>query len=190
MLQEKLMKVEVGSPSSGARKTPAPRASAAPQTAPGGESKEFRDACGMFPEGPTTSSENKSKTARVAPRTRTQAPKGEEVSLIGRIGLYPELKRTQRGTLLATFSVGSERSYKDDSGEWQKKFVWQRIVVWGESAQSVSKRLRSGAQVYVQGRLTTREWTDKQNNKRTSTDLVAQEVRFMDMAQSGTGRHM
>ena len=97
----------------------------------------------------------------------------------------PEVKRTQRGVLLATFSVGSERSYKDAAGQWQKKIVWQRIVVWGEFAQSLSKRLQSGAQVYVEGKLTMREWTDRQNNKRTSTDLVAYDVRFMDMAENG-----
>jgi len=198
MLQEKSLDVEVSSKVTGERKrrelqkaasvcreiAQTARA-ASPQPRSDRGARQLWDGCGMAPEKSKPGTESKKRDSEAVPRPRSQSQGGEEVSLIGRIGRYPEVKRTQRGVLLATFSVGSERSYKDAAGQWQKKIVWQRIVVWGEFAQSLSKRLQSGAQVYVEGKLTMREWTDRQNNKRTSTDLVADDVRFMDMAENG-----
>jgi single-strand DNA-binding protein len=115
----------------------------------------------------------------------SQSEKGVNVTVLGRIGRYPEVKRTQGGGLLAKFSVATNESYKDPSGNWQKKTEWHRIVAWGELAQSVCKLLRKGLQVYVEGRLTTREWTDRQNNKRTSVEVSAKEISFLDIAEKG-----
>jgi single-strand DNA-binding protein len=105
------------------------------------------------------------------------------IHLSGRIGRYFDLKQTQRGTWLAVFSMATAGSYKDESGQWQKKTAWQRVVVWGEAAEAVGQFLRKGAKVEVEGKLKTREWTDRENRLHTTTDLVARDVRFPDIAE-------
>jgi primosomal replication protein N len=102
------------------------------------------------------------------------------IVLSGRIGRYFDVKQTQRGTWLAVFSVATAGSYKDESGQWQKKTAWQRVVVWGEAAETVGQFLRKGAQVQVEGKLKTREWTDREDRLHTTTELVARSVRFVD----------
>jgi single stranded DNA-binding protein len=129
--------------------------------------------------------DNRSRTAGAAPGASPTSHEGNRVRLRGRIGRYFDVKRTQSGTLLAVFSVATVRPYRDESGNWQRKTVWQRIVVWGDAAQSVGEQLRKGAQVQVEGKLKTREWTDSENNLRTTTELVARDVRFVDAAENG-----
>jgi single-strand DNA-binding protein len=111
--------------------------------------------------------------------------RSERIRLRGRVGRYFDVKRTQSGTLLAVFSMAATRPYRDESGKWLKKTVWQRIVVWGETAQAVGGQLRTGAQVSVEGKFKTREWTDSENRVHTTTELVAREVRFLDTSESG-----
>src|SRR6266853_133737 len=74
--------------------------------------------------------------------------------------------------------------YKDRLGEWQKKTAWHRVQVWGDLAETVSANLRQGARVYVEGKLIIRNWIDKQNQKRRSTEVVASDVRFLTLAPS------
>lgn len=112
-------------------------------------------------------------------------PHSERVRLRGRIGRYFDVKRTQSGTLLAVFSIATVKPYRDESGNWQKKIAWQRIVVWGEAAQTVGEQLQKGAQVQVEGKLKTREWTDSENRLHTTTELVARDIRFVDAAENG-----
>ncbi len=123
--------------------------------------------------------DNENRTAGAAP-----GPHSERVRLRGRIGRYFDVKRTQSGTLLAVFSIVTARPYRDESGNWQKKTAWQRIVVWGDAAQSVGERLCKGAQVQVEGKLKTREWTDSENHLHTVTELVTRDVRFLDAAEN------
>jgi Single-strand binding protein family len=118
------------------------------------------------------------------PEPRPAAPPSESVRLFGWIGRYFQVRQTQSGKSLATFSLATREPYKDPLGKWAKRTVWQRIVVWDETAQSVGERLRKGARVLVEGRFRTREWTDKENNLRTTTELVARHVRFLDAAEA------
>jgi single-strand DNA-binding protein len=113
-----------------------------------------------------------------------QSTQPEIVSVLGRVGRYPQLKCTLRGTMIAKFSVASEKPYRDTSGKWQKRTVWQRIVVWGEAARGISDRLRTGVRVFVEGRLNIREWTDRENNPHTTRELYAEELRFVDMSRN------
>ena len=91
--------------------------------------------------------------------------------------------------LLAVFSIAENRSSKDASGNWEKKTLWHEIVVWGDFAQRVGEKLETGAMVYVEGKLTTREWTDRDNNPRTSTEVVASEVHFVDVADKRNNKN-
>jgi single-strand DNA-binding protein len=103
-----------------------------------------------------------------------------KVMLEGRLGHDPELKHTPGGRPYVKFPVATQRSYKDGSGEWQKRTQWHRVQVWGEVAEIVVKYLRKGSHVHIEGKLSTSEWIDSQNNKRTTTEVVATGFRFLD----------
>ncbi len=107
-----------------------------------------------------------------------------KVMLAGRLGRDGEVRHTKGGLIVANFSLGTEESYKDRLGEWQKKTAWHRVQVWGDVAETVSANLRRGARVYVEGKLIIRNWFDKQNNKHRSTEVVASDVRFLTLASS------
>lgn len=107
-----------------------------------------------------------------------------KVMLEGRLGRDPDLKQTQGGQPFAKFTLATQESYKDGSGEWQKRTQWHRIRAWGEIAEAVAKHLRKGSYVHVEGKLSTNEWVDKQNNKRSSTEVVATGLRFLDAVES------
>jgi single-strand DNA-binding protein len=102
------------------------------------------------------------------------------VRLSGRIGRYFEVKQTQTGKSLATFTLATIEPYRDESGNWAKRTVWQRVVTWDKTAQLVSELIAKGARVSVEGKFKTREWTDRENNLRTTTELVARHVHFLD----------
>src|SRR5262249_52759233 len=112
----------------------------------------------------------------------SQPNQGGHVRLFGRIGRYFEVKHTHSGLLRATFTLATHRSLNDGSGNWVKQTVWQRIVAWGDTARSVGELIQKGARVSVEGKFKTREWTDKDDNLRTTTELVARNVRFLDVA--------
>lgn len=107
-----------------------------------------------------------------------------KVMLAGRLGRDAEVRHTKGGQIVANFSLGTEESYKDRLGEWQKKTAWHRVQVWGDLAETVSANLRQGARVYVEGKLIIRNWIDKQNQKHRSTEVVASDVRFLTLAPS------
>lgn len=118
------------------------------------------------------------------PPTRSEAKDDGRVRLFGRIGRYFDYRQTQSGKSLATFSLATHQSYRDESGSSGKKTVWQRVVAWGETAEVLSELLQKGARVSVEGKFKTREWTDRENNLRTTTELVARNVRFLDLAEA------
>ena len=107
-----------------------------------------------------------------------------KVMLAGRLCRDAEVRHTKGGQIVANFSLGTQESYKDRLGEWQKKTAWHRVQVWGDLAETVSANLRQGARVYVEGKLIIRNWIDKQNQKRRSTEVVASDVRFLTLAPS------
>jgi single-strand DNA-binding protein len=99
--------------------------------------------------------------------------------IIGNLGSDPELRYTQTGIPVATFSVASNREWKDRNGGSHKDVEWFRVVVWEKTGEACAKYLSKGRQVYVEGRTQTREFEDKDGNRRTITEVIAQSVKFL-----------
>lgn len=104
----------------------------------------------------------------------------QKVMIIGRLGRDPELKYTQGGDPVANFSVAVDESYKDKGGNKVDAAEWFRCVAWGKLAEIVANHCRKGRQVYVEGRMKTRKWQDKDGADRSTTELQAQTVTFLD----------
>jgi single-strand DNA-binding protein len=109
------------------------------------------------------------------------------VMLVGRLGKDPECRTVQGGTQMATFSVATSDRYKDKSGQYQETTEWHRVVVWGQQADFATKYLQKGRQVYVEGRLETRTWTDKTGAERSTTQIVARDLQALDKSPSKSG---
>lgn len=100
--------------------------------------------------------------------------------LIGNLGRDPEIRYTQSGLAVANFSIATSESWSDkESGERKERTEWHRIVVFGKQGENCGKYLSKGRQVYVEGRIQTREWEDRDGNKRYTTEIVAADVRFL-----------
>ena len=109
-----------------------------------------------------------------------------KVMLIGNLGRDPEVRYTSDGKPVANFTMATTDRWSDaTSGERREKTEWHRIVVWGKQAEIAGEYLRKGRQVYVEGSLQTREWTDRDGNKRQTTEIKAQ--RFQMLGQRGGG---
>jgi len=99
--------------------------------------------------------------------------------LIGNLGRDPELRYTQGGQAVANFSIATTERYSSRDGERQERTEWHNIVTWGKTAENCAQYLSKGSSCYVEGRLQTREWEDKEGNKRRTTEVVAQVVQFI-----------
>ena len=95
-----------------------------------------------------------------------------KVILIGRLGRDPELRHTGSGSPVCNFSLATDESYTDKAGDRQKKTEWHSIVAWGKLAENCSNLLGKGKLAYVEGKLQTREWDDRDGNKRRTTGIV------------------
>ncbi len=102
-----------------------------------------------------------------------------KVILVGRLGRDPETRFTSGGQAVANFSLATDSSYKDKNGERQKRTEWHKLVVWGKQAEIAQQYLKKGSQVYVEGRLQTREWQDKEGQKRQTTEIVVTDFRML-----------
>ncbi len=102
-----------------------------------------------------------------------------KVILVGRLGQTPEVRYTPSGMGVANFSVATNESWTDKAGAKQERTEWHRIVVWGKLAELCAQYLAKGRQCYVEGRLQTREWTDKDGQKKYTTEVQAQTVQFL-----------
>jgi single-strand DNA-binding protein len=102
-----------------------------------------------------------------------------KVILVGRLGQNPEVRYTPSGSAVANFSVATNEAWTDKSGQKQERTEWHRVVVWGKLAELCNQYLQKGRQCYVEGRLQTREWTDKDGVKKYSTEVQAQTVQFL-----------
>jgi single-strand DNA-binding protein len=113
-----------------------------------------------------------------------------KVILVGHLGAAPEMRYTQGGQAVANFRIATNDKWTDKAGQTQDRTEWHRIVVWGKLAELCNQYLTKGRQVYVEGRLQTREWMDKENHKNFSTEIVAAQVTFLggrDGASAGRG---
>lgn len=102
-----------------------------------------------------------------------------KVMLIGHLGSDPELRYTPGGAAVANFNLATNERWTDKNGQSQEKTEWHRIVVWGKQAENCGKYLKKGRQVYIEGRLQTRDWEDKDGNKRYTTEVRADNVQFL-----------
>ena len=102
-----------------------------------------------------------------------------KVILVGNLGRDPELRYTQSGQAVATFSIATTDRWRDKDGANQERTEWHRIVVWGKSAENCAQYLQKGRSAYIEGRLQTNDWEDKEGNKRTTTEIIAQSVQFL-----------
>jgi single-strand DNA-binding protein len=102
-----------------------------------------------------------------------------KVILVGNLGKDPQTRSTPNGQEVATLTVATSEKYKDKAGELQERTEWHTVVVWGKQAQSCGQYLTKGRQVYVEGRLATRKWTDKEGAERYTTEVVAENVKFL-----------
>ena len=107
--------------------------------------------------------------------------------IIGRIGKDPEIRHTQSGQAVATLSVATDESYKDQSGQRVEKTEWHKVVVWGKQADFVANYLTKGRLVYVEGKIETRKWQDQSGQDRYSTEIKAVTVQALDKKPDGQG---
>ena len=109
------------------------------------------------------------------------------VMLLGNLGRDPDLKYASNGNAVCNFSVAVNESWTDKgSGERKERTEWVRVTCWGKTAESAGEHLRKGSQVHVEGKLQTREYTDKDGNKRSVTEVVADRVTFLGARESDT----
>ena len=109
-----------------------------------------------------------------------------KVILIGRLGRDPELRYTPSGAAVANLSVATSEEWKDkNTGEKQERTEWHRIVAWRRLGEICGEYLHKGSQVYIEGRLQTRSWEDRDGIKRYTTEIVAQNMQMLDAAGKG-----
>ena len=111
-----------------------------------------------------------------------------KVILIGNLGKDPEVKYTPQGTAVAKLTVATNERYKDKSGEWQDRTEWHNVVLWQRLAEIAGEYLKKGGKVYIEGRLQTRSWDDKQTNqKKYMTEVVANDLVLLSGRGEGGG---
>ncbi len=110
-----------------------------------------------------------------------------KVILIGNLGADPEVRFTPGGQAVANFRIATSESWTDKQGQKQERTEWHRIVVWGKLAELCGEYLAKGRQCYVEGKLQTREWTDKEGKKNWTTEVVANQVTFLGGRDGASG---
>lgn len=111
-----------------------------------------------------------------------------KVILIGNLGKDPEIKYTPSGTPVAKFTLATNERYKDKGGEWQERTEWHNIVAWQKLAEIVGEYLKKGSKAYVEGRLQTSSWEDKQSGeKKYRTEIIAQDLVLLSGRGEGDG---
>jgi single-strand DNA-binding protein len=110
-----------------------------------------------------------------------------KVILVGRLGKDPETRYTSSGQAVCNFSLATDETYKDRAGERQKRTEWHKIVVWGKQAEIAQQYLHKGSLLYLEGRIQTRQWDDKEGQKRTTMEIVASNFRMLGGKGDGSG---
>ncbi|MFH0825597.1 MAG: single-stranded DNA-binding protein [Pseudomonadota bacterium] len=110
-----------------------------------------------------------------------------KVMLIGNLGKDPEVRYTGSGRAMATFTVATSVQWKDQDGRDQERTEWHRIVAWGPLGEVCGKYLGKGNRVYVEGRIQSREWEDNDGNKRTTFEIVANDMIMLGGQSQGRG---
>lgn len=106
------------------------------------------------------------------------------VILIGNLGKDPEIKVLDNGINLTRFSLATSENYKDKSGEWQQQTEWHDIVFWRQQAEYAAEKLKKGDSIYLEGKLTHRNWEDKEGNKRRNSEVVGNYFRKLNKSEA------
>jgi single-strand DNA-binding protein len=99
--------------------------------------------------------------------------------ILGNLGKDPELRHTQGGKAVCQLRVATNEVWTDQSGERKERTEWHQVVVWGRQAENCNQYLKKGRSVYIEGRISTRKWQDKEGNDRYTTEIVADRVQFV-----------
>jgi single-strand DNA-binding protein len=110
-----------------------------------------------------------------------------KVILVGNLGRDAELRYTPGGSPVATLNLATTEIWNDKAGQRQEKTEWHRIVLWGKTAESLNEYLTKGKQIYVEGRLQTRQWDDKDGNKRYTTEIRGDRIVLLGGGGGGGG---
>jgi len=108
-----------------------------------------------------------------------------KVMIIGNLGKDPEMKYSQDGKPITTFSVAVSRTWKSPDGQQQEETEWFRVVAWERLAETCNEYLRKGSKVYIEGRLKTRKWTAQDGQERQITEVIASDMQMLDSRQQG-----
>jgi single-strand DNA-binding protein len=111
-----------------------------------------------------------------------------KVILVGNLGRDAELRYTPGGAAVATLNMATTEVWNDKAGQKQEKTEWHRVILWGKSAESLNEYLTKGKQIYVEGRLQTRQWDDKDGNKRYTTEIRGDRIVLLGGGSGGGGR--
>jgi single-strand DNA-binding protein len=117
--------------------------------------------------------------SRLQSKRRSAMASVNKVILIGNLGRDPETRYSADGAAIANVSVATTRRYKDAAGQQQEETEWHRVVFFGRLAEIAGEYLRKGRPVYVEGRLKTRKWTDKDGNEKYTTEIVAENMQML-----------
>ena len=110
-----------------------------------------------------------------------------KVILVGNLGRDAELRYTPGGAAVATINMATTEVWNDKAGQKQEKTEWHRVVLWGKTAESLNEYLTKGKQIYVEGRLQTHQWDDKEGNKRYTTEIRGDRVVLLSGGGGGRG---
>lgn len=102
-----------------------------------------------------------------------------KVILVGNVGKDPEIRHLENNLVLARFSLATSETYKNKNGEMVSNTEWHNIVAWRQLAELAERFIKKGRQLYVEGKITTRQWDDKEGNKRYTTEIVADNIRLL-----------
>lgn len=105
-----------------------------------------------------------------------------KVILIGNLGKDPEVRYTKNGQAVANFSLATAESWKNAEGKKQERTEWHRVTAWGKLGEICGEYLSKGKQVYIEGRIQTRDWEDNDGNKRQTTEIVANNMTMLGQA--------
>ena len=113
-----------------------------------------------------------------------------KVILIGNLGADPEVRYSQSGTAIASFRIATTEVWKKQDGSKEEQTEWHRIVAFGRLAEICGEYLAKGSKVYIEGRLQTRKWQDKEGQDRYTTEIVAREMKMLTARGAGGGESM
>ncbi len=107
--------------------------------------------------------------------------------LIGNLGKDPEVRYTTAGQAVASFSLATSEKFKNKNGDWEERTEWHRVTLWGKLAEIAGEYLVKGKTIYVEGRLQTRKWQDKDGNERYTTEVVGDRMLMLGKKEKAEG---